>query len=109
MFKKVPAHRPANLAVRCAGSTSVHNSRLRQVITERGEHHPVQSVRRRTYSWSEAHSRPGIPVNIGELRSPLHPALRTVVELVPEAKCGFRHYTSVGRATRKSAGEEPTA
>src|ERR1700694_738052 len=80
---------------------------LRQVVAEGRENHRVQTVRR---VWI-AGSRPGNAVNIGELGTPLdaapvHFLLRPVIRLQPETECALVHYTSIGRAARKGAGNE---
>src|SRR2546429_7603548 len=67
---------------------------LRQVIAERGEHHVVYGVRAKTWTGHtgcevEVVAGPGILRQIGGLHTPLHAALRSVVELVPEPERGF--------------------
>src|ERR1700733_12744056 len=96
---------PASLACRCADKSNV---RLRQVITERGEDHAVESFRRDSglsFS-SRSNSRPGLAGHVGILRTPLQPALGAAIEAVPEARRTLDERSRIGRAVGKTAGKE---
>src|SRR5580700_777314 len=81
---------------------------LRQVVTERREHHAVESVR------FSANAGPHVAVDIGVLRSPLHAAaihflLRAVVHAEPEARGSLDQHARVSRAVAQRAGQESAA
>src|SRR6266849_225963 len=82
---------------------------LRQVIAERSEQHVVDGVRAKARPGSGVTGvvvpRPGILRQIRVLHTPLHAALRTVVELVPEAEGAFDNVVDVASATARGSRE----
>src|SRR5271165_183050 len=92
----------------CAGTT-FGLRQLRQVITERGEDHVVDSFRGPAYSCRDAFTRPGLTSDVGVLRTELEPAPRPAVEAVPEAGGTLDDSTCIGRAIGEAAGVETSA
>src|SRR5258708_35716986 len=83
---------------------------LWNVIAERGEDHVVVSLGadanwyRGRRSFGNAIARPGVLGDVGVLHAELEAALRTLVELVPEAERAFLDEADVGGTVRTTRG-----
>jgi len=64
---------------------------LRQVVAERGVHHPVQSFRRDACRATGVRAPPGLTRHVGVLRPELEAALGPAVEAVPESGRSLDH------------------
>src|ERR1700732_298582 len=80
---------------------------LRQVIAERREDHIVDSVWSRGDTFSAGGSPPSIAGNIGILCSPLHTALFSVVEAIPESHGAFDDDPGIACAVSQRARNKP--
>src|SRR4029078_11760125 len=86
----------------CAvGRTKARVRTLRQVVAERSEEHVLYSA-----PPSPAGTGPDITDHIGILRPPLHRALRTFVEAVPESESALDNHSRRTRAVRQCARSE---
>ena len=87
------------------GRAGVSLGLLRQVVTERRPHHVIDRVRPDCGPGRQASTaRPGRPVEVGVLKTPLHSPLLALVELVPEAKGTFHDVSGITRASTTSGG-----
>src|SRR5580704_15875852 len=80
---------------------------LRQVIAERREDHVVDSVWSRGDTLTTRCPRPSVAGNIGVLCSPLHAALFSVVEAIPESHRAFDNDPGIACAVGQGARNKP--